>query len=265
MRKLSVIMILVVLVVTLMATFSFANQDVKIMIDGQELRIPTGEPKAYIDKDNRTVIPIKFIAVALGIEVDWNGKQQLVTFTDADTTVKLKIGERQATVNGKTVYFDTQAVITQARTFVPLKFVSESFGAKVDWIANTKTVVITTAGEPVAEEKTVELVRVDGKVEKLEEIISSQNELGIKRIELLHDKYLTVFCDRELNAGLYINKKRISPVGNASTGKEYWFENNEYIFQFNAEGVDFNDVEYLMFRFDEDWNTTIYTIENTLK
>ncbi|KAB2950887.1 copper amine oxidase N-terminal domain-containing protein, partial [Heliorestis acidaminivorans] len=144
MKKLSVMMVLVVLAVTLVTSYSFASQQsVKIMIDGQELRIPVGEPKAYVDKNNRTVIPIKFIAEALGLEVDWNRSQQLVTFTDADTTVKLKIGERQATVNGKTVYFDTQAVITQARTFVPLKFVSESFGAKVEWISRTRTVVIT--------------------------------------------------------------------------------------------------------------------------
>ncbi|MEW9124874.1 MAG: stalk domain-containing protein, partial [Thermotaleaceae bacterium] len=166
MKKLSVLMIIVLLGVMLVGVYSFAaSPAVKIIIDNQELQIPSGEPAAYIDKDNRTVIPIKFIAEALGIEVEWDGTQQLVTFTDADITVKLKIGERQATVNGSTVYFDTQAVITQARTFVPLKFVSETFGAKVEWIASTRTVVITT-GE------------IESDIVPVNQVISNVNELN---------------------------------------------------------------------------------------
>lgn len=48
-------------------------------------------------------------------------------------------------VNGKEVKSDVPAYINQGRTMVPIRFVSEALGAKVDWDAKTRSVIITTA------------------------------------------------------------------------------------------------------------------------
>ena len=47
-------------------------------------------------------------------------------------------------VNGKEYKLDSPAVIIDGRFLVPGRFISESFGCKVQWIDETKTVVINS-------------------------------------------------------------------------------------------------------------------------
>lgn len=90
-----------------------------------------------------TMLPFAFIGQALGAQVHWDGSSKKVTFEAEDTRVVLQIGSRTAQVNGKNVTLEVPPVIKDNRTFVPLRFVSQSLGAKVDWIAETKTIKIT--------------------------------------------------------------------------------------------------------------------------
>ena len=142
MKKTAILLVLV-MVLSALPINSFAT-NVNIVIDGTELSIPSGEPRAYINRDNRTVVPVSFIAEALDIEVDWDGVNQIVTFKKDADIITLKIGENRANINRRNVTFDTRAVITQNRTFVPVRFISESFGADVDWDSETSTVIINT-------------------------------------------------------------------------------------------------------------------------
>lgn len=269
MKKTRLTIILALLVVfTLGAVSSFAvSQNVKIIIDGKELIIPAGEPKAYINKDNRTVVPVRFIAEALGIEVDWNNDLRLVTFTDANTKVELKIGENKATVNNKVVQFDTMAVITQNRTFVPLRFISESFNAKVEWIESTWTVKITTGDGSVAEENIIELEGLLGRTERLKEIKVNPSDLSINRFDVIHDTQIVVYTNKIMGFTLTVDGKEVPPIGNAN-GTRYWVEGNEYVYLFNAERVqnlDFRNADKFMFRFNADGDENIYTIANPFK
>lgn len=120
------------------------TQGIKISIDGTLLEIPEGEPGAYINSDGRTVIPTRFVSEGLGADVSWNAETRTVTMTSNNKEVQLVVGKKQATINGKTVVFDTSAFISQGRTFVPIRFVSEALGANVSWDAESNTVVIST-------------------------------------------------------------------------------------------------------------------------
>ncbi|MDD4614248.1 MAG: stalk domain-containing protein, partial [Caldisericia bacterium] len=56
--------------------------------------------------------------------------------------IQLRIGSSQALVNGQTISLDTPPQILQGRTVVPLRFISEAFGANVEWVAETKEITI---------------------------------------------------------------------------------------------------------------------------
>ena len=58
------------------------------------------------------------------------------------TTVVLKIGEIQAYKNGAELTLDVPAILKNDRTFVPVRFIAESFDLTVDWDENTQTVSI---------------------------------------------------------------------------------------------------------------------------
>ncbi|SMP69311.1 copper amine oxidase N-terminal domain-containing protein [Anoxynatronum buryatiense] len=141
-------MILTVLLLALLTATLTANASspVHITIDGARLQIPAGEPGAYISSEGRTLIPVSFVARGLGAEVDWFEETKNVVITGNGQMVSLVIGDRDAMVNQHLVKLDTPAMITQRRTFVPLRFVSEGLGANVAWDGPNRTVVITTDG-----------------------------------------------------------------------------------------------------------------------
>lgn len=93
-------------------------------------------------KNNRTYVPIRFIAEELGYDVKWDGYNRKVTMTNDGTTVELTIGSNKMMVNGKTVLLDAPAEIRDDRTFVPLRAIAEAFGEKVDYSKDYKAVYI---------------------------------------------------------------------------------------------------------------------------
>lgn len=93
--------------------------------------------------NDRTMLPIRFIAEALGAEVEWNGLEQKVTIVKDDIEIIITINSDKAIVNGKTVTLDSPAFIENDRTYLPLRFISENLGAKVEWVEDTQQVIIT--------------------------------------------------------------------------------------------------------------------------
>ena len=93
-------------------------------------------------RNERTVLPIRVIAEALGAAVTWNEAEQTVTIVKGDTTIVLYIGQAFALVNGDPVQLDAPAFIENGRTYLPLRFIMENLGASVVWDGLTKTVTI---------------------------------------------------------------------------------------------------------------------------
>jgi len=122
-------------------TFTLAVTDITVKVNGNEVAFPDQVP--YINKNGRTMVPVRFVSESLGANVGWNSSTKTVTIQKGQDVFKLKLGESQAQVNGKTVTFDTKAEMKNDRVMVPLRFVSEVLGANVVWNSNTRTVEIT--------------------------------------------------------------------------------------------------------------------------
>ncbi len=97
----------------------------------------------FIDsKTSRTLVPLRFISEAFGADVQWDPLNKAVTVTLNGKVVKLQIGNNQAMVDSQVVNLDQPPVIVDSRTFIPIRFISEAFGAEVQWNGDTKTVTI---------------------------------------------------------------------------------------------------------------------------
>ncbi len=111
------------------------------LLNGKKVELDTAP---FIDPStNRTLVPIRFIVEAFKANVEWNGTLKTVTITGSGKSILLQIGNKIAVVNGKSVLLDQPPEIVNGRTMVPIRFVSEVLGAKVQWIADTKTIIIT--------------------------------------------------------------------------------------------------------------------------
>lgn len=112
---------------------------VKVFVKGKKVPFDV-EP--FITPQGRTMVPLRAIVESLGADVKWDGKLRLVTVVKGDITVVLPVGSLRASVNGVEVTLDVPAVIVGDRTMVPLRFLSESLGAKVGWFTQGQVVSV---------------------------------------------------------------------------------------------------------------------------
>lgn len=96
--------------------------------------------------NNRTMVPLRFIAENLGYEVSWDGPSKTVRI-DGDPEVTLKIGSSQAWLGNESHELDAPPLIEKGRTLVPLRFVGESLGAEVNWDAEKRIASITHSAQ----------------------------------------------------------------------------------------------------------------------
>ena len=59
-----------------------------------------------------------------------------------ETIIKMQIGNKVMDVDGRKVTLDQEPIIKNSRTLVPLRAITESLGAKVEWDEPTKTITI---------------------------------------------------------------------------------------------------------------------------
>lgn len=111
----------------------------------------------FIDENNRTLVPLRAVAEAMGLDVEWDAAARTARFSKVEANVtkqiSFPIGSRTArfeliadgtVTEGGEVLMDTQAVIVNSRTYAPVRYLAENFGYVVDWDASTKTVLINT-------------------------------------------------------------------------------------------------------------------------
>jgi len=119
---------------------------------GALMRIDPDNPKVkpYIDENDRTMVPARFIAETLGADVDWNPETRQITIVTAERTIVMTVGSKTYTINGIAYTMDTEPVIIKAwnRTAVPIRFVSQALGRAVEWDPVNRLVLITEQAQP---------------------------------------------------------------------------------------------------------------------
>ena len=100
----------------------------------------------------RTMVPVRPIAEALGAEVGWHQGNRQVTLTTREHVIVLTIGSSTAQVDGAPAALpdgvSAQLVHYQGSnsTMVPLRFVSEQLGCTVDWDPASYTAILLRPG-----------------------------------------------------------------------------------------------------------------------
>lgn len=134
-RRVSVVFLTLVLVLGVAACAWAAGP--KIVLDGAEL----WSDVAPFETGGRTMVPLRVVGESLFATVDWDPAAKKVTVVQDGKTVVLMLGSKQALVNGEARLLDAPATTRNGRTFVPLRFVSETLGCKVDYKSGVVSVV----------------------------------------------------------------------------------------------------------------------------
>jgi hypothetical protein len=179
----------------------------------------------YID-DGRVMVPMRAIFEWLGATVEYDSSTCQVVATRGDDVVRLRSGQKTASVNGSTVTMASAATSRNSRTFVPLRFVCEAMGAGVHWDASSRTVTVSSGN------RTGTLKVASPESAKLKKLIDTAYANWIKwddnsaclLVQMGRSKRLVVRINRRGSAT--VTRPRGRSLANASTdgiqGKWAW-------------------------------------------
>ncbi len=105
-----------------------------------------GSAVAVLD-GGRTLAPIRAVTEWLGAGVSWDAENDTVEIGRANTMVKLRPDSETAQVNGEEVELDTPPKVLAGVTYVPVRFVTEAFGATPDFDDGLLTLYPPTGGQ----------------------------------------------------------------------------------------------------------------------
>ena len=190
-----------------------------VSADDSPIRVRIGTE--YVECDvppllvsDRVMVPFRAIFEAFGAEVEWDGATGTVTGTLGDRTVILQLDSTAAQVNSELTELDVPPMLIDNRTLVPVRFVSESLGAKVEWIADSRLVQITPAQKISVEldGKQLELIYEDDFAAKKNNFkLEGMGEYEVKDGALyLSDPVVaksgtTLWVDEDFSGDLYVS------------------------------------------------------------
>lgn len=124
-----------------------ASEPIRIVVAGR-LLTPDVPPEVV---SGRTMVPVRALAQELGASVTWRPEGRQVEAVREGLAVTLTLGRRTARVGDREVTLDVAPYARAGRTMIPLRFVSEAFGAAVSWEPERRAVFVAQpgAGTPI--------------------------------------------------------------------------------------------------------------------
>lgn len=129
---------------------------IKLNVGGKEI---SNLPMYPVIIDDYTMVPVREVFEAMGSQIIWHDDTCRVEIKNGDTSVFVKIGDRNTYINGEVVPIDSKQPLPMLigqgpeglKSMVPVRFVAEKLGFLVDWDDKTRTVFIDKKSDSSSE------------------------------------------------------------------------------------------------------------------
>lgn len=111
-----------------------------IFIDGKQVQLT----QKLMVIQGTTLVPLRSIFDLMDISVSWDQKSNQITVKKEGKTVLLEPNSNKAKINNQTVELAYQPLNQSGTTYIPLRFIAESFGYLVGYDKTTHTISIST-------------------------------------------------------------------------------------------------------------------------
>jgi hypothetical protein len=119
------------------------DKPIRVTLDANPVEF-TAPP--YIENSS-TLVQFRPIFERMGLDITWDATTRTIIGHKQDLEIKLQIENSIAQVNGQEIMLSVAPELKDGNTFVPLRFISESVGAKVEWDDANRLVVIYSKKE----------------------------------------------------------------------------------------------------------------------
>ncbi|WP_245855715.1 NlpC/P60 family protein [Paenibacillus rigui] len=123
------------------------EESVKIQVNDKIVLFPEGQP--VVDGSSQLQVPFRPLMESLGYQIGWSqeGREIKVTMKKDDQTLALKTGDSFVVLNGKQVNLNSMIGMAQGSVYIPLRFVSETLGSKVQWDDDNRIAIVDADGK----------------------------------------------------------------------------------------------------------------------
>lgn len=130
-----------------LVSISLSAGSTTMTLNGEEVEITA----PYVTDEGVTLVPLRVITEAFGAEVVWDEETQSINITYEEVNLKLAIGSKAAVINEHAEELESAPELKDGTTMVPLRFISETFGADVKYDAEFGIVTVTLYDSEEAE------------------------------------------------------------------------------------------------------------------
>jgi hypothetical protein len=183
-------------VLPLLAVSMAFGQNIRATVNGERVHFGGVKP---ITVDGRVLVPVRGIFEKMGVNVDWEPATRSVYANGNGHRVMLYVDSRDAKVDNDTVQLDVPAQLYMGRTMVPLRFISESMGAQVRWLAADNLVAITTGSEIARENRDTSGVR-EQPIYRPDRPVYHRDQPAYRSISLAANTVIPVRLNEELSS-----------------------------------------------------------------
>lgn len=120
------------------------QKPISVQLNGELVAFSNG----VVTRNGQAFIPLRSIFEKLGAAVTWDEMKKIVTISRTEsgkpsTTVTINFMTGEVAVNNKAIQSPTEPFGINGTSYLPLRLISESLGAKVDWMQKEEKISIT--------------------------------------------------------------------------------------------------------------------------
>ena len=146
-KSVSTLMVGALLAGTLTFPVSAQAADYTIYVEDQKVSYTQSSGQPFLDNQERTQVPLRLTMETFGCAVSWNEPTKTAILKMDGKTVRVPVGKSYIEIDGVKKTTDTQAIVIDGRTYLPIRPVLEAFGATVTWDSTKNAVVVTKDGK----------------------------------------------------------------------------------------------------------------------
>lgn len=143
MSKKVLIFFMAVLCYFILVTFTVVSANgntINVLINGKAVEFSSESGYPYIDENNRTMVPLRVTMEAAGFAVGYDTIARTAIVITAHRRIEIPIGTNKIYTNNVLTENDTEAVIKNDRTYLPIRAVLQNADFKVEWLAEVNVV-----------------------------------------------------------------------------------------------------------------------------
>ena len=128
-------------------------------------------------------------------------------YAEGDVEISFKVGDSTLLINGKPTTVVTPYVVGEGTTLVPVRVITEAFGAKVDWDNDTRTAILEYEGVKINLQIGNKVAEVNGKAETLLAAPELTNGSTMVPLRFISETFNAVVTYDEKTEGITVVKK----------------------------------------------------------